>query len=104
MGLLFGAFKTEAPCLFRRGSVSFAFRSVLSSRSERVQRKRAFAHRGGTPWSVARRGAFFCRKKEGSFFRDIIVDAKDGRNERGFALFERIRARGNARGSTRAVC
>ena len=42
-------------------------------------------------------------KKEGSFFRDIIVDAKDGRNERGFALFERIRARGNARGSTRAV-
>jgi hypothetical protein len=57
---------------------------------------------------VSRDVAFFGgrhleKKKEGSFFRDIIVDAKDGRNERGFALFERIRARGNARGSTRAV-
>merc|ERR1712164_79884 len=86
-----------------RGALLFRFGAFLSRCSERVKRKRAFAHRGGTPWSFARRVAFFFRKKEGSFFRDIIVDAKDGRNERGFALFERIRARGNARGSTRAV-
>ena len=31
------------------------------------------------------------------------MDAKDGRNERGFALFERIRARGNARFDARGL-